>query len=122
MSEPKNTSPLPVQIEVTGMSMPYMRGLLPGNGDTQGSEIPGPPGTTLRYEGAVEYRAADIPTVYQFVMAVASGVTAKLIADWLCDKFRGHAQKVTINRREIDLDDEGQVRRVVEEEIRIRPR
>jgi hypothetical protein len=29
----------------------------------------------------------------------------------------GRADKVTINRRTIDLDDEGQMRRIVEEEV-----
>ena len=110
-----------MQIEVTSRDMLYMRSLLAGNSYSRGMEIPGPPGTTLRYEGAIESRGIDIPAVYAFVMSVATGVTAAIIADWIRDKFRGRAEKVTINRREIDLDDEGQIRRVVEEEIQIRP-
>jgi hypothetical protein len=41
--------------------MLYMRRLLAGNSYSQGMEIPGPPGTTLRYEGAIESRGVDIP-------------------------------------------------------------
>jgi hypothetical protein len=68
--------------------MLYMRSLLAGNSYSQGMEIPGPPGTTLRYEGAIESRGVDIPAVYAFVMSVATGVTAAIIADWIRDKSR----------------------------------
>ena len=49
-----------MQIEVTSRDMLYMRSLLAGNSYSQGMEIPGPPGTTLRYEGAIESRGVDI--------------------------------------------------------------
>jgi hypothetical protein len=40
-----------------------------------------------------------------------------VIAEWLIGLFRRRTDRITINRREIDLDDPGQVRRIVEEEI-----
>ena len=48
---------------------------------------------------------------------VAAGVPATLVADWILGRFRGRAERLTINRRSIDIDDEGQVRRIVTEEI-----
>jgi hypothetical protein len=83
----------------------------------RGEEVHGPPGTVVRYDGLFESRGADVVAVLQFVMDVAANVTATVIAAWIISSFRGRADKVAINRRERDLDDEGHVRRVVEEEI-----
>jgi hypothetical protein len=85
-----------------------------------GTEIPGPTATTVRYEGMIESRSADIPPVLQFLMDIGSGAVATVIAAWIIDRFRGRATKVTINRREVNLDDEGTVRQIVEEEIKVR--
>jgi hypothetical protein len=68
----------------------------------------------------IEFRGADVPPVLQFLMDAGSQVSAGLIVAWIIANFRGRTKKVTINRREIDLDDEGNVRRVVEEEITTR--
>jgi hypothetical protein len=88
----------------------------------RGTDIPGPAATTVRYEGMLEFRGADIPPVLQFLMDTGSGAVATVIAAWIIDRFRGRAKKVTINRREINLDDEGNVRQIVEEEIKVRRR
>ena len=85
-----------------------------------GTEISGQDGTTVRYEGMIESRAVDIPTVLQFLMDTGSGVSATVIVGisaWIIGRFRGRTDKVRVNSREIDLDDEGNVRRIVEEEI-----
>ena len=79
--------------------------------------VEGPPGTTVRYQGMIEYRGADIAPVLQFLLDVGSGATATLIAAWVIARFRAKTETLTINRRQIDLDDEGQVRRVIEETI-----
>lgn len=91
--------------------------LLPEGMFRQGVDVPGPAGTMVRYEGMVESRGADIAPVLQFLMDVGSGVTASLIVAWIIDRFRGRSTKLTINTRQVDLDDEGQVRRIVEEAI-----
>jgi hypothetical protein len=82
-----------------------------------GSTIASPPGTTVRYEGAVEYRGADIAPEAMFVLTVVGAVSAELIAHWVIATFGESAHKVTINRRQVDVDDEGNVRRIIEEEI-----
>jgi hypothetical protein len=86
----------------------------------QGVEVAETPdGVSVRYEGAIEYRGADIAPVLQFVVDAGSAATGTLIGAWIVSRFKGKVQKITINRREIDLDDQGQVRRIVEEEFKI---
>ena len=52
-----------------------------------------------------------------FLVSVAAGVSSRLIADWIIDRFRGRTTQPTIIRRIVDLDDTGLVRRVVDEEV-----
>jgi hypothetical protein len=90
-----------------------------------GSIIPSPDGTTVRYEGMDEFRSADIPPIVQFVMDVGANVSAAgviAIGAWIIKSFRPHTSRITINRREIDLDDEGHIRRIIEEEIEAKGR
>lgn len=89
--------------------------LLPQGMFRQDVDVEGPPGTKVHYEGMVEYRAVDVPPALQFILDVGSGATATLIATWVITRFRGKTKKLTINRREVDLDDEGNIRRVIEE-------
>ena len=84
-----------------------------------GTLIEGPPGTTVRYDGQMEFRGVDIAPILQFVLQFGAGVTSSLVAAWIIEKFRGRAGKVTINRHEVDLDDAGQVRRVLDEVIEV---
>jgi hypothetical protein len=107
-------------------SVPYsaVRDVLPdGMRQARDSALPAPAGLTVRYEGMVETRAATIPPELQFVVDIASsavgGVIAGLVTAWVTQSFRGRATKVTINRREINLDDNGQIRQVIEDELRI---
>ncbi len=94
--------------------------VIPGNEYAAGMKIPGPPGTTITYEGSMESRSVDIPAVYEFVIQFGAGASSTVVATWLIDKFRGRAQKIEIDRREVDLNDEGQVVRIVEEKIKVR--
>jgi hypothetical protein len=82
--------------------------------------VDSPSGLTVRFSGQTEFRSLDVGPLMEFAVAVSAGVTAKLVADWIVAKFRGRTTGITINRRVIDLDDEGQVRRIVEEEIKER--
>lgn len=57
----------------------------------------------------------------QFIVeVVGAGASVIVIADWITGKFKGRVSKFTINRREVDLNDDGSVRRIVEEEIKLR--
>jgi hypothetical protein len=119
-------------IEATPRDQSALSDLLPEGGDPShhpvqrsvelaGSILAGPDGLTIRYEGMLLSRGADIPPVMQFILDVAANIPASIIATWIVSRFRGRAEKVTINRRTIDLDDEGQVRRIVEEEVTREP-
>jgi hypothetical protein len=94
--------------------------LLPDIFTPIGAVIEGPPGTTVTYVGRTEYRSVDIAPLLEFVIQFGAGVSSTLVAAWIIEKFRGRGSKVTINRREIDFDDEGQIRRIVDEEITFR--
>jgi hypothetical protein len=67
-------------IEATPRDPSALSELLPEGGDPShhpvqrsvaltGSTVPGPQGVTVRYEGMIEFRGADIPPVMQFVLA-----------------------------------------------------
>jgi hypothetical protein len=84
-----------------------------------GAETPGPHGTVIRYEGISEFRAVDTQPLLELVILVAGTVSANLISHWIVEKFgKRKAETLTINRHVVDLNDEGQVRRIVEQELR----
>jgi hypothetical protein len=62
-------------------------------------------------------RGVDVSPIVEFVILASSGVMSAVVADRVIHKFRGRTEKIEINHRRIDLDDEGQVRRIVEDEI-----
>jgi hypothetical protein len=86
-----------LEIQVSGVSMLYMHQLTP---EGQDSVVMDQDGVAIRFAQAIEYRSADFPTTYDFVVsvvgAVAVGVPSTLIVDWLVSKFRGRARSVTI--------------------------
>ena len=87
-----------------------------------GTVVEGPASITVRCMGAEEFRGVDIASILHFAVDVATDVpgmvTADLIARWLIRMFRGRATSLTIKRHGVDLNDEGQVRRIVDEDIR----
>jgi hypothetical protein len=94
--------------------------LFPGGPQTPaGTLIEGPPGTTVRYDGQMQFRSVDVAPLLEFVGQFGAGVTSTVVAEWIVGKFRGRAAKITINRREVNLDDEGQIRRVLDEVIEV---
>jgi hypothetical protein len=116
-----------MQIEATPRDRDSLIALLPDYegdrlpvpfGELNGREIPSPEGVTVRFTGALQYRSVDVAPLLTFLLAVAAGVPSSVSAQWIVDRFRGRAERVTINRRIIDLDDDGQIRRIVEEESR----
>ena len=94
--------------------------LLPdGMRQKRGSVVPSPDGTTLRYGGMIEYRGVDMPPEVMFALTVAANVSGQLIAEWIIRTFGASAKKITIDHTEIDLDAEGNVRRIIEDKIKI---
>jgi hypothetical protein len=108
-----------VLIEATVQYGTDMGDLLPAGLRASDVVVAGPAGTTVHYDGMMESRAIDILPVLQFLMDVGKETTAIVIAAWIVQKFRGRVGTVMINRRTVDLDDEGQVRQIVEEEIKL---
>ena len=106
-------------IEATVQYGTDMADLLPGGLRASDVVVAGPADTTVHYDGMIESRAVDVAPVLQFLIDVGKTATASVIAAWMIARFRGRVGTVTINRRTVDLDDEGQVRRIVEEEIRL---
>lgn len=53
-------------------------------------------------------------------MLTGSTAVGSVIAAWIIDKFRERTTTIRLNHREVDLDHEGQVRRIVEDEIEVR--
>lgn len=106
-----------LQIEVTPRDRTLLQDLRAGH---RGRTISSPPGTHATME-LIEFRAVGVPDVIEIMLTVARDVgvqvIAGLIAAWLIATLRGRAHNVTIRRRELNLDDEGQVRRIVEEQI-----
>jgi hypothetical protein len=56
--------------------------------------------------------------IIEFVIAFSAEASAALFVAWLLNKLKGHRAQVTINRREVTLE-EGEIVKVLEEEIRI---
>lgn len=107
-------------IEATPRDLQSRFALLPGGQNEIGQKVPGPAGATVTYRGTSEYRSVDVAPVMEFVMLAGSTAVGSVIAAWIIDKFRGRTTTIRLNHREVDLDDEGQVRRIVEDEIEVR--
>ncbi len=106
-----------VLIEATPTDRDAMSALVPDDQGATGQVVPGPEGATMTYRGTTHFRSVDVAPVIEFVMLAGSGVVASVVADWIIGKFRGRTATLRINHREVDLDDAGQVRRIVEDEI-----
>ena len=108
-----------MELKVKGVGPMFMNRLAP---DGPGSVVEGPSGATITFEELLESRAVDIPPEAMFAITLIGAASAQLIADglagWIRETFGDSPTTiVTINRRTLDLDDLGQVRRVIEEEI-----
>jgi len=64
-------------------------------------------------------REAGSSMLVTILVSVGTGVPSSLLASWLYDKLKnGRSNKITINRREIEIT-EGEITRIVEESIKI---
>jgi hypothetical protein len=65
----------------------------------------------------------DFPNLVQFTIAFAGGVGSSVVADrlikwlWPLSGWRGRIEKITVNRKETEFDDEGKVKKIIEEEV-----
>ena len=72
----------------------------------------------LTYEGTTIRLADGLPEIINFALTFGSGVAAGVVANWLYDKLNKRAEKIVINRKEVEFDKE-KIKRVIEETIRI---
>lgn len=57
-----------------------------------------------------------IEIAFQVLEAVPAGVAANLITGWVMNRFKGKAQRIVVERQEVEFD-EGKLKRIVLEKI-----
>lgn len=76
-------------------------------------------GVTITWEVPM-YKSANIPKMIdiavQVLEAVPAGVAANIITNWIMSRFKGRAEKVVVERQEMEFD-EGKLKRVIQETI-----
>lgn len=80
-------------------------------------DLPG--NAKIFYKEILGCKSVGIPETINFVLTFGSGVAAGVVANWIYDKLKNKTEKITINRKEIILDKE-QIKKVIEEEIKIK--
>ena len=82
-------------------------------------EIPG--GGTLIAQPMMVRKAFGIPRVFEVVLSVGGGVALNVVSSYIYDKLRSHKGgeiTITINRHEVHLD-RSEIKRIIEEEVKI---
>lgn len=92
--------------------------------EVAGTDLPMPAGTAVQIEGmgdltaqpGYESRGGEIgEAALTFTLAVAAGVTAKMIGEWMSDRLRRAGGRVLrIGRETVEIE-EGEITRVVKE-------
>ena len=81
-------------------------------------EVPG--GVKIAFQGAIERRGLDIPTVLQFIVDASVTIEFSLFAAWLYDKTNSRSvSKMRIGRKEITEITPEKIKQTLEEEIEI---
>jgi len=66
------------------------------------------------------FKASGIPKMIEVAVdvlaAVPAGVAANLVTNWLMSQFKGKAERVIIERQEVEFD-EGKLKRIITETI-----
>ena len=71
----------------------------------------------LVYNGSIKQKAIGLPEIVNFTLTYGSNVAAGVIAAWLYNKLKGRkVEKLIIERTEVEID-EGQIRKVIEEQV-----
>jgi len=80
-------------------------------------DIPGV--ATLRYkaEWIAKAEAEVSAIILRLTLQFGAAVGASLVARWLVDRLKGRIEKLVIDRREIQINDEGKISRIIEEHI-----
>ncbi len=99
-----------MQITLEVLFSPTLRALL---------EEDKPDGVEFRILPVRMQRDFDFTPVATIIVSFATGIAGNLIASWIFEKFKKHPpKKITICNRET-VWDEGELTRVIEEELKI---
>jgi hypothetical protein len=80
--------------------------------------ISAPSGVSASIESVSMHKGVGFPEVVSILMQFGGTVAAGVVVNWLWDKLkRGKAERLSIDRREITLD-QGEITRIVDETIR----
>ena len=86
---------------------------------TPADPVPIGDGVTVTWEVPM-FKSAGIPKMIdvavQVLEAVPAGVAANIVTGWIMARFKGRAEKIVIERQEMEFD-EGKLKRVVQEMI-----
>lgn len=72
---------------------------------------------TVRRVRVLHERSEDWTQVVTAIIDVVGAVGISVLSNWIWENLRGRSVRVRVNRREIDLDDRGQIQKIIEEEI-----
>ena len=78
-------------------------------------------GVTITNAGLTLHESFGVSDTLTLIISFAEGVTmgaaGNLLSSWIIDKLKGKATVIRVNRREVHLDNEGRIRKLIEEEI-----
>jgi len=79
-------------------------------------ELPG--NAKLSYSGSLIRKSVGLPEIVNFTLTFGSEVVAGVVANWIYDKLKNKTEKISIDRKEIQLDKK-EIKKIIEERIRI---
>ncbi len=108
-----------IDIHTHDKQLPY--DLLGRTSIKSGDQLSLADGVTLEFQRTTKRYSVGWPDVVTFALAVIGSVPAAVVADlltdWIREKLSSRAERIDIDREEIEFDDEGRVRRIVREKI-----
>jgi len=102
------------QIETTYPDLPSE--FVKAKSPAPGVGYPIPEVGTLIYQPTIKRKSLGGGEIFEFVLTFSSGVASGVVANWLYSTLRSRVSSLTINRVEVQID-EGEIKRVIEEQI-----
>ena len=110
---------LPIEIETPDIRLGFDIAGKDGSLKT-GSVVDAPGGARVAFQGAIERRGFDIPSILQFVVDASVTIELSLFSAWLYDKIKDRSvTKIKIGRKEITEITPEHIKKTLEEEIEI---
>ena len=91
-----------------------------GNSLSSGTVVEVPGGAKLAYQSTYVRKAFGIPEILEFIVDASITIDIGLFSAWLYEKVKDKAvEKIVIRRKEVIEITEGNIRKVLEEDINI---